>query len=183
MNFDKNADIILKELETSLHKIEGDEINKALELIKNCNKIFVLGLGRAGFMAKSFAMRMMHMGREAYVVGETITPNFSENDLLIITSGSGETKEFLQKAEKAKSFGGKVLAITANKESTLAKISDAVITINAASKGITKASSIQPMASLYEQSILLLCDSLVLCLMDLSNKPNSEMFKKHSNLE
>ena len=183
MSFNGNANIILKELERSLNGINENNVVKALELIEKCNKIFVLGLGRAGFMAKSFAMRMMHMGREAYVVGETNTPNFEENDLLIITSGSGETKEFLQKAEKAKKFGGKVLAITTNGDSTLAKISDGVIVVNATSKGVTKESSVQPMASLYEQNILLLCDALVLCLMDLSNKPNSEMFKRHSNLE
>ncbi len=37
-------------------------------------------------------MRMMHMGIDAYVIGETVTPNFEKDDILIIESGSGETK-------------------------------------------------------------------------------------------
>ncbi len=58
----------------------------------NQKKIFVAGAGRSGFMAKSFPMRMMHMGIDAYVIGETVTPNFEKDDILIIESGSGETK-------------------------------------------------------------------------------------------
>jgi hypothetical protein len=37
-------------------------------------------------------MRMMHMGIDAYEVGETVTANLEKDDLLIIGSGSVETK-------------------------------------------------------------------------------------------
>ena len=33
-----------------------------------------MGAGRSGLVAKAFAMRLMHLGLEAFVVGETITP-------------------------------------------------------------------------------------------------------------
>lgn len=183
MSFKKNVNIILDELNETLNCIDEESCANAITLIDEAKKIFALGLGRAGFMEKSFAMRLMHMGKDAYVVGETINPNFDKGDLLIVGSGSGETKELLQKAQKAKDFGGKVLLFTTAPESSIAKISDAVISINASSKAEVKQSSVQPMASLYEQSILLAADALVLTMMDASDKPNSEMFKKHSNLE
>ena len=63
-------------------------------------------------MGKSFAMRMMHMGIDAYVIGETVTPNFEKDDILIIGSGSGETKSLVSMAEKAKSIGGTIAAVT-----------------------------------------------------------------------
>merc|ERR1712093_748806 len=59
-------------------------------------------------MAKSFAMRMMHMGFDAYVIGETVTPTFEKDDILIIGSGSGETKSLVMIAEKAKTISGKI---------------------------------------------------------------------------
>ncbi|WP_270660504.1 6-phospho-3-hexuloisomerase [Enterococcus thailandicus] len=185
MSLNKYEEQIVGEISQSLAKISDEEFNQALELIEASPKIFVLALGRAGFAIKSFAMRLMHMGKDSYVIGETITPNFEKDDLLVIASGSGETKQFLQMAEKAQGFGGKVLAFTGNGNSTLANLADAKVVIPAPSKNVEESNftSAQPMASLYEQSVLLLGDSIVLGLMEKSDKENEEMFKKHSNLE
>jgi 6-phospho-3-hexuloisomerase len=81
---------IIKELNRSVDLISNDEAEKLVNGILESKKIFVAGAGRSGFMAKSFAMRMMHMGIDAYVIGETVTPNFEKDDILIIGSGSGE---------------------------------------------------------------------------------------------
>lgn len=186
MSFRTNANLILKELETTLNQISENEIDQAISLIDSSDKIFFQALGRAAFAGKSFVMRLMHMGREIYVVGETNTPNFSENDLLIICSGSGETAQFVQTAEKAKNtLGGKVLAITGTPGSTLTQIADASITIKAPSKRQEDSSfsSVQPMASLFEQSILLTGDAVILTMMERSEENNDEMFSRHSNLE
>jgi 6-phospho-3-hexuloisomerase len=52
-------------------------------------------------MVKAFAMCLMQMGIDAYVVGETVTPNLEKEDLLIIGSGSGETKSLVPVADPA----------------------------------------------------------------------------------
>lgn len=184
MSFKENERTILNELEVVLDQIPQEQIDKATALIKASDKIFFNALGRAGFMGKSFVMRLMHMGREVYVVGETNTPNFGEKDLLIICSGSGETKQFVQIAEKAKGFGGKVLVFTGTPGSTLDKMADASIIIKAPSKNKEDSdfASVQPMASLFEQGILIAGDAIVLGLME-DGKDNEEMFSRHSNLE
>lgn len=184
MGFKENEQIILNELEMVLDQIPQEQIDKATDLIKKSDKIFFNALGRAGFMGKSFVMRLMHMGREVYVLGETNTPNFGEKDLLIICSGSGETKQFVQVAEKAKGFGGKVLVFTGTAGSTLDKMADASVIIKAPSKNKKNSSfvSVQPMASLFEQGILIAGDAIVLGLME-EGKDNEEMFSRHSNLE
>ncbi|WP_270629451.1 SIS domain-containing protein [[Clostridium] innocuum] len=101
MGFKNNTEIVLHELNTVLDKIDSAVINQVIEIINGSDKVFFTALGRAGFMGKSFVMRLMHMGKEVYVVGETNTPNFEKDDVLIICSGSGETKQFIQIAEKA----------------------------------------------------------------------------------
>lgn len=100
-------------------------------LLNGANKIFVLGLGRVGFMMRAFAMRMMHMGKQAYVVGETIRPNCEAGDLLIVGTASGSTQQLNNIAEKAKDFGAKVLALTGAAGSPVTKIADTSIIISA----------------------------------------------------
>lgn len=184
MGFRENEQIILKELDFVLSQVPQEQIDKAAGLVKESDKIFFNALGRAGFMGKSFVMRLMHMGREVYVVGETNTPNFGPDDLLIICSGSGETAQFIQIAEKAHKLGGKVMVFTGTPGSTLDKMADASIILKAPGKKQqdSRFSSVQPMASLFEQSILIAGDAIVLGLME-QGTGNEEMFSRHSNLE
>ncbi len=56
---------IIKELTQSTSLISDDEAEKLVNGILESKKVFVTGAGRSGFMAKSFAMRMMHMGIES----------------------------------------------------------------------------------------------------------------------
>lgn len=93
---------ILKELQQTAGLISDAEAEKLVNGILEAKKVFVAGAGRSGLMAKSFAMRMMHMGIDAYVIGETVTPNFEKDDLLIFSTGSGETKSLISMAEKVK---------------------------------------------------------------------------------
>ncbi len=184
MSFRENKDVVLRELDTVMDRIDEREIGSAIAMVQEADKVFFYALGRAGFMGKSFVMRLMHMGKEVYVLGETNTTNFGPEDLLIICSGSGETAQFIDTARKAQRLGGKVLVFTTKPRSTLASLADGIITIptqdkNAAAGGVA---SVQPMASLFEQSILLTGDTMVLTMME--NATNgAEMFKKHSNLE
>lgn len=157
----------------------ADEILKA-------KHIFVAGAGRSGMMARCFAMRLMHMGMKAYMVGEVVTPSMQEGDLLIITSGSGTTGSLVKMAEKAKVLNGRVGLITIYPESTIGKMADVVVQINAPtskSKIDTGVTSIQPMGSLFEQSLLICLDFIIRILMDKTGITGEEMFKRHANLE
>lgn len=184
MGFQDSAHTILSELDALLSQVSEDEVEKAIALIDGADKIFFHALGRAGFAGKSFVMRLMHMSREVYVIGETNTPNFGPNDLLIICSGSGSTKQFIDIAEKAHALGGKVLVFTGTPGSPLAEMADGTLTLKAPSKckEDSEFTSVQPMASLFEQGILLAGDAIVLTMMQRSTS-NDEMFSRHSNLE
>ena len=153
--------------------------------LTSADAVFTLGPGRLGLTLKCLAMRLMQMGRDAYVVGETITPNYGPHDLLIVGSASGETKQLTDIAAKAKGLGGRVLAFTGSPGSTITGIAGATVVIPAPSKNQADSqfTSVQPMASLFEQAVLLLADSLVLALMARSTHDNDAMFTRHANLE
>ena len=66
---------VVQELNQTVHLIRDSEAEKLMNQILESKKIFVAGAGRSGLMGKSFVMRMMHIGIDAYVVGETLTAN------------------------------------------------------------------------------------------------------------
>lgn len=176
---------IIKELNRSVDLISNDEAEKLVNGILESKKIFVAGAGRSGFMAKSFAMRMMHMGIDAYVIGETVTPTFEKDDILIIGSGSGETKGLVSMAEKAKSIGGTIAAVTIFPESTIGQLADITIKLPGSPKDQSESDfkTIQPMGSLFEQTLLLFYDAVILRFMEKKGLDTKKMYGKHANLE
>ncbi len=153
--------------------------------IQQSHRVFCYGLGRAGFSMKAFTMRLMHMGKEVYFLTETITPNFGEGDLFIVSSASGETAQLISLANKAQQLKGKVAVLTTNRSSSIAGIADIVVQINAPSKNQSQSAfrSAQPMASLYEQALLIIADALVMKMADESSSSEEVLFKRHANLE
>ncbi|WP_050183082.1 6-phospho-3-hexuloisomerase [Domibacillus robiginosus] len=181
----KQLERILQEIQTTAALIRDEETIQLVNGIIEANKVFVAGAGRSGFMAKSFAMRMMHVGLDPYVVGETVTPNLEAGDIFIVGSGSGETKSLVPMVEKAKAIGATVAVVTIVPDSTIGKQADIVIQIPAQTKAgeDTGTTSIQPMGSLFEQSLLLFYDSLILTIMEKRGMNSDRMYGRHANLE
>lgn len=177
---------ILEELQKTLSGISNEKAEELADAILSSGKIFVAGAGRSGFAVKAFAMRLMHMGFDAYVVGETVTPNLTSDDVLIIGSGSGATESLVLMANKARAIGARIGLVTIVEKSPVGKLADVVLTIPAPSPKIeepTGFKSIQPMGSLFEQSLLLTLDAIILMLMGKNKKNSDVMFKRHANLE
>jgi 6-phospho-3-hexuloisomerase len=181
----KYASEIVKELNRTINLIAEDEAEKLVERILESKKVFVAGAGRSGFMAKSFVMRLMHMGIDAFVVGETVTPSLEEDDILVIASGSGETKSLVSMAEKAKTINASVAVVTISPESTIGKLSDVAIKIPAKPKAGADSDykTIQPMGSLFEQTLLLFFDAVILRIMSKKGLESGVMYGRHANLE
>ncbi|MFP2005919.1 SIS domain-containing protein [Klebsiella pneumoniae] len=102
---------ILQELTGLAEHVNQADVDKLIAEIEGANKLFLAGAGRSGFMIRAFANRLMHLGYETYLVGETITPPAKEGDLLIIGSGSGETGSLVSMAQKAVAQKAKIALI------------------------------------------------------------------------
>lgn len=187
MNIAEISTKIIQELEESLNSINKKSAEEFVEAILESKKIFVAGAGRSLLMIRGLAMRLMHMGFDAYVVGETVTPAICKEDLLIIASGSGETASLKLMANKAKAIGAKLAVITIYPESTIGMLADCLIQINAATTKGDRLSikSIQPGANMFEQSVLIFGDASVIRIIEKCNiqEGNTELMKRHANLE
>ena len=173
------------ELQAVLEGVRGEEEDKIIRYIMKANKIFLSGAGRSGLICRMFAMRLMHMGFQAYVVGDVETPAAEDGDLLIIASGSGSTTVQIALAEKAKEFESHVLTFTYNKKGILAGICHDAYVIPAPRFGIKElgVETQQPMGNLFEQSLLLCMDHIIIRLMEEKGTTSEEMMKLHANLE
>ena len=168
---------IIEELDRSSKTIAPEKLQEVIKKIKEHKRIFVYGTGRSGLM------RLMQIGLNSYVVGETTTPSVQEGDLLIVASASGETGSVCMTAESAVKQGVDLIVISSAPESTLGKIHAPDIEIEAATKFATSKVSVQPLGSLFEQMLLMVFDTIILEMSEEKEGSNEDMAKRHASLE
>ncbi len=188
--------LMASRIDSIAQKIPAAQVDAFLEAILNANRIYVMGAGRSGLVAKSFAMRLMHTGFTAYVVGETITPAIGEEDLIIAFSGSGNTKTIGDIAETAKSLGAKVALISSNPKSRIGNVADFVIEIETQRDPVTcdaheyeirqmlgEHRSFAPLGTIFETSSLMFGDAVISTLMDMKKIEEADLKRRHTNME
>lgn len=173
-------------------KIDEKSIERFLSLLLASKRIFIVGSGRSGLVGRAFGMRLMHLGFEIYVVGETITPAVRKGDLLIAISGSGTTNYVKVVAKAARKLGAKIATITSHPETELGRLSDCTVKIlgrvdvgrrDYAERQIRgDHEPMTPLGTLFELSAMVFMDTLVGELMARKGRRESQMQKAHTNL-
>lgn len=181
----KHIDTILEEIQTVLSKTREDEVNGLIREITQARKVFLTGAGRVGMAVRGFAMRLSHLGLEAYMVGDATVPSIIGRDLLLVASGSGETQTIYDLVVIAKKNKARVVLVTGNPQSRIGMLADLIVKVEASSKAksVPGFTSIQPMTTLNEQCLGILFDGVVLCLMKEMGETHETMWGRHSNLE
>jgi len=194
--FREAADEILKDTEESIHTIPVDQIEKMVDVLLDSmkRKILIIGTGRSGLVGRSFAMRLMHLGYDVHVLGETITPAIGKRDIVVAISGSGATMLPVTSARIAKKVGAFIVAITSKPNSPLGKIADQIVHIRAKSKAakqkdfflrqiVGEHESLAPLGTLFEIAATIFLDSLIVELMRRLGKTEGELKARHATLE
>ncbi len=178
--------------------VKDDDIEKGIDMIldslNDSKKILVIGAGRSGLAAKAFAMRLMHLGFNVFVFGETITPALGEGDLIISISGSGITKVVVTASTAAKDVKARILAITSHADSPLAKLSDHIIIIPGRTKMAAEEDytirqilgehePLAPLGTLFEITLNIFLDSVIAELMQRMGKTEQDLKKRHATIE
>jgi 6-phospho 3-hexuloisomerase len=182
MIFSKSIDYIQHKVKEILDRVSPDDINKVKKLFFNSNRIFVYGAGRSGLVAKAFAIRLVHLGFQTFVIGETISAPVSKGDLVVIVSGSGETIPAVMTAEIAHKLGAKVVSITGKKKSGIAKYADVTFFISFACNDAER-QKYAPLGTLFEASVWILLDGFIADLLVSKNETEEIMRGRHATLE
>jgi arabinose-5-phosphate isomerase len=110
-----------------------ENFDRAVDLIMNCKgRVVVTGMGKSGHIANKIAATLASTGTPALFLhpAEGIHGDLgmvTKGDLVIALSNSGETEELSRMLPSLKRIGIKIIALTGNLESTLARNSDVVI--------------------------------------------------------
>lgn len=113
----------------------GQEFTDAVELIESCRgRLIVTGLGKSGLIGKKIASTFASMGMPSLFIHpvEGVHGDLGmvvRGDVLIALSNSGETEEILNLLAVIKRFDVKLIALTGNPRSTLARRSDVVLDV------------------------------------------------------
>jgi len=177
--------VVLGEIEGVLAKVDRGEIEDLASTLADAGRVFVVGEGRSGFMAKAFAMRLMHVGLTVHVVGETTTPSIGEGDTVVAVSGSGTTAGTVRVARQAQDAGASVHAVTTDGDSELASLSSAILLVPAATKHRRpgEATTVQPLSSLFDQATHVVLDVVCLRLGERRGVDNASARAAHANTE
>lgn len=178
------------------NSISDTDTENFIRMLLDAKRIYVVGAGRSGLVAKAFAMRLMHLGLQAYVIGETITPALNRGDVMVIFSGSGKTKTVADLAETAREIGGKICLITSNADSRIGKIADSIVIIehhrdpvadDAAEFEIRQMmgdhKSFAPLGTLFETASMVFADAVISRMMEITKTDESALKNRHTNIE
>jgi arabinose-5-phosphate isomerase len=104
-----------------------DAFATAVRLIKDAKgRVIVAGIGKSGLIARKIAATMTSTGTPAYFLHPTESIHgdlgiVTDDDVALLLSKSGETQELLPLLEQLTRLGVPCIAITGNRESTLAR--------------------------------------------------------------
>lgn len=118
-----------------LEQFIDDNFNAACQLMFDCQgRVIVIGMGKSGHIGGKIAATLASTGTPAFFVhpGEASHGDLgmvTSDDVVLTISNSGETAEVIAITPVIKRIGAKLIAMTNNPKSTLAKLADTHICI------------------------------------------------------
>jgi 6-phospho-3-hexuloisomerase len=196
--------LFMEQMAESIRKttaqLDREQISAFFQRMLAAERIYVAGAGRSGLIARAFAMRLLHLGFEVYVVGETVTPALKPGDTLVVFSGSGETHSMATICSTVRGLGGFICLITASPDSTMSRIADCVLNLgdltgyyrgDASSFDVRQmtgqyrsvAAAFAPLGTMFETLALVFSDAVISALMEAKKEGALELKGRLTNME
>lgn len=188
---------LLTLLTQNLSEISEESLERFVEtLVAHYNsKVLIVGAGRSLLVGKSFALRLLHLGYQVYVLGDTLVPSISKGDLVVAISGSGSTKLVVTAVEAAKHAGATIATITSFPDSPVGKLSDVILRVKGRIIGEEEGRDyfsrqilgihepLAPLGTLFEDSCMILLDAMIPILMGRLGVTEEALKRRHANVE
>ena len=114
----------------------GSSFEKAVTLLVGCKgRVIVTGIGKAGLIGQKISSTLASTGTPSYWVHPAEATHgdlgrITKEDVVIALSNSGETEELVRLLPVIKRMGSRLIALTGNPRSMLAKHSDVVLDVS-----------------------------------------------------
>jgi arabinose-5-phosphate isomerase len=113
-----------------------EHFTNAVELLFHCKgKVVLMGMGKSGLVGRKIASTFASTGTPAFFLhpAEGVNGDYgmlAKEDIVIAISNSGETRELLDVLPLIKRYGNRLIALTGNMNSSLAKAGDVYLNIH-----------------------------------------------------
>ncbi len=121
------SDTILSEIREVLSCASPAEVDRLVDELVKSEKVFIFAVGRVFLSLQCLGKRLGHLGIDCQAVGSVNEKPIGPGDLMLIASGSGESKLPAEIARIAKSKGATLALITSARESTIKSTSDLAV--------------------------------------------------------
>jgi len=145
-----------------------ENFSQAVELLYHCTgRVVLMGMGKSGLVGRKIASTFASTGTPAFFIhpAEGVNGDFgmlAKDDLVMAISNSGETRELLEVLPLIKRYGNRLITLTGNLKSTLAKSGDVSLDIHVKEEACPL--GLAPTAS--TTTTLALGDALAVALME-----------------
>ena len=178
---------VLAELDRTLASIDPAQIERFRDEILRARQVFFVGVGRVMLALQCVCKRMAHLGVRAHCVGDITEPAITDEDLLVVGSGSGGSLFPLGIARRARAVapGATIVHIGSNPNSGMRDVADFMVRVPVRTKFYLEdeIESCQPMTSIFDQSVLLLGDVLAKMIVEERGLDMKALWRHHANLE
>jgi 6-phospho-3-hexuloisomerase len=191
-------DEIIESVKKAASLLVAEQVEDIIDTLMKARdkKILVVGAGRSGLVGKAFAMRLMHLGYQVYVTGETIAPILGPGDVVIAISGSGTTRLVVMSSKIAKEKrGARIVAITSYLDSPLGRLADQVAVVVGRTKMARREDSyisrqivgehepLAPLGTQFEVASMIFLDGIIAELMHRLGKKEEDLKARHATIE
>ncbi len=170
----------IKALNILREKISINFKKAVVELHKTKGKIVLSGIGKSGHIAKKISSTLSSVGSSSFYIHPSEANHgdlgmISKNECAILISNSGETVELFNIILHCKKINVPIIAITSEKNSSLAKKSDILLEIPKNMEACPL--ELAPTSS--TTSCLVLGDALAISLLEKNNFTKKKFFALH----
>lgn len=97
--------------------LDTNTVKEAVEIIKNARKIFILGAGYSGIVAKDFHYKLGELGMNSiceadYHIQLASISTLNENDVVFVISQGGKTVDIYNLVKEARKRKAKIISVT-----------------------------------------------------------------------
>ncbi len=138
MNISTTAKRVISEEAHALKILESqlpNDFSAVIDsILKTTGRVIIVGIGKSGYIARKLASSLASTGTPAFYIHPSEASHgdlgmITKSDIVFMLSNSGETKELVDTINYCKRFSIKMVAMTMNPDSNLAKNSDFLLTI------------------------------------------------------
>ena len=168
-------------LQDTMQLIDPEALSRAVELIKNADRVLLCGVGESGLAAQDMDNKLSRIGIYSRFVADVHdqlleTSSLTENSVCIVFSFSGKTRDMIEICELAKEMGAKVISLTRLGRNPVSDIADVRLAV-ANSESIHRVTAMSS-----RMSTMSLVDVLFTCLTSDMNEHISAQMNRNAEI-